>query len=191
MPIKILALCGSSQANSLNGKLLATAMNWLKARELVVTQLDLAALNLPIYHAELDAAGDPPEGVMTLQLALREHHAILLASPEYNGFFTPLLKNAVDWASRTRAGQSNPFAGKIAALLAASPGVLGGIRGLPMTRLLLANLGAVVIAQQMSLPRAHEAFAAQGELLDARQQQMLEGVLGELLEMSRRQSASI
>jgi NAD(P)H-dependent FMN reductase len=92
-----------------------------------------------------------------------------------------LLKNAIDWASRPQAGKPSPFTGQVAALLAASPGGLGGIRGLPALRQLLSNLGVLVIPGQMSLPNASDAFAATGNLLNAAQQQMLEKVVSELL----------
>jgi chromate reductase len=181
MQLKLLALCGSSRTDSVNGRLLNTAIEFTKTRDVEVTRLDLRELSLPIYDGDLEASSGLPAGCIALKQALLEHQALLIASPEYNGFFTPLLKNAIDWASRPQAGQPSPFTGKVAGLLAASPGALGGMRGLPAVRLLLVNLGVLVTAGQMSLPRAHEAFDAQGKLLDASQQQMLERVLQELL----------
>lgn len=181
MQTKLLALCGSSRKDSVNGQLLTAALRYVKTCDVAITRLDLRELALPIYDGDLEASAGLPAGCLTLRQALFEHHALLIVSPEYNGFFTPLLKNAIDWASRPQPGLPSPFAGKVAALLAASPGALGGIRGLPAVRLLLNTLGVLVTAGQMSLPRAHEAFDAQGQLRDASQQQMLERVIKELL----------
>jgi NAD(P)H-dependent FMN reductase len=96
----------------------------------------------------------------------------VIASPEYNGSVTPVLKNALDWVSRS-APNEPPLAayrGKVAALVSASPGALGGLRGLGHLRDILGNIGVIVLPDQVAVPKAHEAFAADGSLLDARQQ---------------------
>jgi NAD(P)H-dependent FMN reductase len=184
MQIKLLAISGSSRQGSVNKRLLDAAANAARALGAEVTCLDLRTLFLPLYDGDLETAEGLPEGCIALKKALAEHDALLIASPEYNGFFSPLLKNAIDWASRPHNGQPSPFSGKLAGLLAASPGALGGIRGLPAVRQLLSNLGVLVIAGQMSLPRAHEAFDSQGALLDKDQNQMLERMLSELLTLA-------
>lgn len=183
MPVKLLAFSGSSRQDSLNGKLLAATVQDARAAGATVTELDLRALALPIYDGDLEDGAGLPAGCLVLKQALREHEALLIASPEYNGFFSPLLKNAIDWASRPQEGQASPFAGKAAALLAASPGSLGGIRGLPALRILLSNLGVLVVPGQMSLPYAGEAFDQEGRLASAAQREMLQRVVGELLQL--------
>jgi chromate reductase len=181
MQIKLLAVSGSSRQGSVNKRLLDAAVSALRTTGAEVTCIDLRMLALPLYDGDLEAAEGLPAGCIALKKALAEHDVLLIASPEYNGFFSPLLKNAIDWASRPQDGQSSPFTGKVAGLLAASPGALGGIRGLPAVRQLLSNLGVLVTPGQMSLPRAHEAFDAQGALLDKGQSQMLERMLSELM----------
>jgi NAD(P)H-dependent FMN reductase len=181
MQIKLLAISGSSRQGSVNLRLLNAAATLARALGAEVTCLDLRTLALPLYDGDLEAAEGLPAGCIELKKALVKHDALLIASPEYNGFFSPLLKNAIDWASRPHDGQPSPFSGKLAGLLAASPGALGGIRGLPAVRQLLSNIGVLVIPGQMSLPRAHEAFDARGALLDKGQNQMLERILNELL----------
>ena len=144
MPIKLLAISGSSRQGSVNKRLLDAAVNTARALGAEVSCLDLRTLALPLYDGDLEAANGLPEGCTALKKALVEHDALLIASPEYNGFFSPLLKNAIDWASRPQGSQPSPFTGKLAGLLAASPGALGGIRGLPTVRQLLSNLGVLV-----------------------------------------------
>ena len=190
MQIKVLAISGSSRQGSFNTRLLEAAISAARAQgvevsEVIITQLDLRTLELPLYDGDLEAASGLPEGAIVLKNALAAHHAVLIASPEYNGFFSPLLKNAIDWASRPQAGQPSPFGGKVGALLAASQGALGGIRGLPAVRQLLSNLGMLVIPGQMALPSAQKAFDTAGGLLDPAQQQMLERVVIELLNTAR------
>jgi chromate reductase, NAD(P)H dehydrogenase (quinone) len=182
MKIRILACSGSSRQDSVNARLLGVAIETATALGAEVTRLDLRTLALPLYDGDLEATAGLPEACLALKRTLIEHHALLIAAPEYNGFFTPLLKNAIDWASRPQKGQPSPFAGKIAALLAASPGALGGIRGLAATRLLLTNLGVLVTPTQMALPVAHEAFDAAGRLRGAAQKDLLDKVVRELLE---------
>ncbi|MFZ4536052.1 NADPH-dependent FMN reductase [Propionivibrio sp.] len=181
MKTRLLAISGSSRKDSVNKRLLDAAVAIARKQGAEVTVLDLRALALPLYDGDLEAASGLPEGAVRLKQAIREHHALLVASPEYNGFFTPLLKNAIDWATRPQEGFSSPFTGKTAALLAASPGALGGIRGLPALRVLLSGIGVLVTPGQMSLPLAQQAFDEQGALLNAQQHKMLEGVVSELL----------
>lgn len=189
MSLKLLAISGSSRKDSVNGKLLAAAVRSVRASGAEVaeiTQLDLRALALPIYDGDLEDSAGLPAGCLALKQALREHDALLVASPEYNGFFSPLLKNAIDWASRPQEGVPSPFTGKVAALLAASPGALGGIRGLPAVRLLLSNLGVLVTPGQMSLPNAPGAFDDAGQLVSVQQREMLARVVEELLTVATR-----
>lgn len=185
MPVKLLAISGSSRQGSVNMRLLNTAVDVARTLGAEVTCLDLQTLALPLYDGDFEATSGLPDSCITLKTALATHDALLIASPEYNGFFSPLLKNAIDWASRPLDGQSSPFTGKVAALLAASPGALGGIRGLPAVRQLFSNLGVLVTPGQMSLPRAHEAFDAQGTLQNKAQREMLEGVVSDLLATAR------
>lgn len=181
MTIKLLAISGSNRKGSINAQLLAAAVRSARTLGAEVTELDLRALDLPIYDGDLEDSAGLPSGCRTLKQALRDHDALLVASPEYNGFFSPLLKNAIDWATRPEDGQGSPFAGKVAGLLAASPGGLGGIRGLPALRQLLSNIGVLVCPGQMALPNAMSAFDDAGQLANAPQQQMLDQVIGELL----------
>ncbi len=188
MATRILAFSGSSRSGSFNVQLLSAAVGLARAKDAEVTVLDLRELALPLYDGDLEAANGLPDGAVRFKQAIREHDALLIASPEYNGFFTPLLKNAIDWATRphTSDGQrgANPFPGKAAALLAASPGALGGIRALPAVRILLSGIGVLVAPTQMSLPLASKAFDDQGQLLDASHQVILESMVAELFKIA-------
>ncbi|MDR0246313.1 MAG: NAD(P)H-dependent oxidoreductase [Burkholderia sp.] len=169
MSVKILAINGSSRRDSLNRKLLGIAANGATAAGAAVTFVRLAAFGLPIYDGDLEADEGIPAGVRDLQALLADHQGLLVATPEYNGGYTALLKNAIDWISRPRADGSSGvalFAGKAAALISASPGQLGGLRSQTGMRAVLDKLGMIVVPQSFSLGFAHEAFDADDQLKD-------------------------
>ena len=153
--------------------------------------LDLRALALPVYDGDLEAAQGVPDGAMALQAALLESDAVLLVTPEYNGFPTPLVINAFDWLSRIPATDQHPAglavtANKPAALLSTSPGPLGGLRAMNTLRQYLQMAFAMLVApRQYALGRAHEAFDEQGDLRDARAAQSVQGVLDALAVLAR------
>jgi NAD(P)H-dependent FMN reductase len=98
-----------------------------------------------------------------------DHDGFLIASPEYNSAFSPLLKNTLDWASRSESEDESPlvaFRGKTAGILATSPGGLGGIRGLILLRMVLGNLGVIVMPDQQAVPNGFQAFNDDGSMSD-------------------------
>jgi len=185
MSVRLLAFCGSARKESCNRRLLAAAVATARGDGATVTEFDLRSDLLPLYDGDLEAQHGLPAAARELKQLFAAHDGFLIASPEYNGFFPPLLKNALDWVSRPAPELPAPYAGKTAGLLAASPGALGGIRCLPHLRLLLSNLGVTVSPAQMALGRADQAFAADGRLADAAQQAMLEKAVAELIRLTK------
>jgi NAD(P)H-dependent FMN reductase len=93
---------------------------------------------------------------------------VLIATPEYNSQFPAVLKNAIDWASR-RENDEKPlaaFTGKVAAVMSASPGGFGGLRGQALLRSQLAYLGMVIVPARIGVGRAGDAFDSEGGLKD-------------------------
>ncbi len=170
VPVRLLAFCGSSRRGSWNRQLLAIATAGASQAGASVTLLDLKDLNLPIFDEDLEAEQGLPAGATGLKRLLRQHEGLLIACPEYNGSITPLLKNALDWASRPEPGNPpSAYSGLTAALFATSPGRLGGLRGLTPVREVLQNLGVLVLPQSVSIPSAADAFDEEGQLLDPHQ----------------------
>ena len=135
----------------------------------LVEVITLADYPLPIFDEDLEAASGMPEPAREFKAKLVAADGYLIATPEYNSAISGALKNAIDWASRTESDDEKPllaYKGKVAGLLAASPGALGGLRGLPVTRSILSNLQVLVVPEQFALSRAHQAFAEDGSLLD-------------------------
>jgi chromate reductase len=169
MQIKILALCGSARRDSLNQKLLDIAALGAVDAGAQVSQVRSPDFQLPIYDGDWEAEHGIPDRARALKALLAEHHALLAATPEYNGGYPALLKNALDWASRP--SKSDPtgvevFAGKIAAVVTASPGVLGGIRAQIALQISLNKLGVLVLPSSFALGLAHQAFDEQWRLKD-------------------------
>lgn len=174
---RILALAGSLRAGSYNRRVLAVAADGARAAGADVTGIDLRDFPLPVYDADLESASGLPEAALALKKRFRAAEGILVASPEYNSAISGTLKNVFDWVSRPAPGEKPLacFKGKVAALCAASPGALGGIRGLASVRVVLGNLGVVLLPDQVALPKAAEAFDAEGGLVDpARRKSLME-----------------
>lgn len=185
-PLRILAFAGSARRESLNRKLLAVAVQDAREAGAEVTLVDLNDFSLPLYHGDLeDEQGMPPDATRLVDL-ISSHPALLIASPEYNSFFTPLLKNTIDWCTRA---DENPFAGRVAAVISASPGVYGGVRSAQHLRHLLLHLGCHLVPAQCSVSKADQAFAPDGRLTDTRALKHVQTVVRELLATTKRFAA--
>ena len=182
-PIRLLIVAGSERAGAYSRSLARVAAAAARRDGCDVTEFDLRALALPLYDGDLEHASGVPASALRLRDALLAYDALLLVTPEYNGFPTPLVLNAFDWMSRIPAtapggGGLAATAGKPAALLSSSPGPLGGLRSMNLLRQYLqGNFAMIVVPQQFALGRAGEAFDEAGALRDAKSQQVVEGVL--------------
>jgi len=178
----ILAFSGSARDGSFNKKLIPIAAAGIEAAGMKCTVIDLRDYPLPLYDGDLEAADGLPANAARLRELFAAHAGLLLACPEYNSSITPLLKNTIDWV--TRSPEATPdlsgFQGKLAALMAASPGPLGGLRGLAVVRSLLSNIGCTVIADQVTIRQAATAFDPDGAFVDARYSERVR-VLGQTL----------
>ena len=171
-PPAILGFAGSTRKESYNKKLVQIALQGAEAAGARVTFLDLRDLPMPLYDGDLEEASGIPENARQFKALLKSHQGLLIASPEYNSSMSAVLKNAIDWASRPEDGEAPLacFNDKVCALMSTSPGALGGLRGLVPVRMLLGNIGVLVLPDQMAIPKAMEAFTPEGALNDPRQQ---------------------
>ncbi len=178
---RVLVFAGSTRSDSVNRKLAKLAAQKLGDTGIPVTLIELRDYPMPLYDGDLEAEG-MPTGVTAFQELMRAHDALVIASPEFNGSFSALLKNVVDWVSLPvdDEGPTALFQGKTAALLSASPGRSGGQRGLRHLRELLEMVGVTVIARQLTVGKAANAFTEDGELAQAQDQKNLKLVLDEL-----------
>ena len=173
---KILAFAGSARKDSLNKKLLKIAVEGAQAAGGDVTLVDLADFELPLFSQDLENEMGMPDIAGKFKRLMIAHDGFLIASPEYNSAFSPLLKNTIDWASRSESDDEPPlmaYRGKTAAILATSPGGLGGMRGLVMLRMLLGNLGVIVFPDQQAVPNGFKAFNDDGSMSDPEQEKRI------------------
>ena len=177
-PPRVLAFAGSTRGGSFNKRLVKIAAVGVESAGVSCTLIDLRDYPLPLYDADLEAESGLPGNAVALKDLFLSHQGLLISSPEYNGCISPLLKNAIDWVSRSTEASSDlsPFRGKVAAIMAASPGPLGGLRGLAILRSLLGNIGCTVISDQVTVHHAHESFSPDGSLTDAKQQSQVEAL---------------
>ncbi len=179
---KILAFAGSLRSASYNKKLARVAADCARAAGADVTYLDLRDLPLPVFDEDLEAQAFPQNATKLKEL-LKSHDGFLMACPEYNSSITAALKNAIDWASRERPNEKPLacFDGKVAGLLSTSTGALGGLRGLVVVRMLLANIRVIVLPDQVAIPQAQQAFNEAGALVDPKRQAAVEKLAGSLV----------
>ncbi|MCA9096077.1 MAG: NAD(P)H-dependent oxidoreductase [Planctomycetaceae bacterium] len=182
--VRVLAFSGSLRKDSFNQKLVRIASEAAKQAGAEVTLINLCDYPLPVFDQDLEAAG-VPENVRKLKELFLSHDGLLIASPEYNSSVTAALKNAIDWVSRGAPGEPAvaAFRGKVAAIMSASTGALGGLRGLVHLRSILGNIQVLVLPDQVSVSGAGEAFDDLGGLQDPKRQQGIEGLGTRLVEV--------
>ncbi len=198
----ILIFAGSSRVQSFNRKLAKEAARLVREAGARPTYIELQELNIPLYNADLETRGTPRD-VIALKEMLHTHAGWIIASPEYNGSYTALLKNTLDWASSpAKAGPEcsedeaenwknglKPFSGKVVGLMSASPGALGGLRSLDHLAPLLRNLQCWLTPQQFALNKATDAFDAQGHIKEPATVQRVKAVVDQVIFAAQRLSA--
>jgi chromate reductase, NAD(P)H dehydrogenase (quinone) len=188
MKPSVLVLAGSTRRESYNKRLARVAAAALEEAGAHVTLLDLRDLPMPLYDGDLEAAHGLPENARRLKDLFKSHPALLIASPEYNGSVTAVLKNAIDWASRAEPGEPSlaAFSGKVAAVISASPGALGGLRSTTHLRAILGAIGVLVLPDHLALSRAADAFDADGALADPARRETLAALARRLVQVTER-----
>jgi chromate reductase len=190
MPVpKILVIPGSLRARSYNARLAALATKELTLADADVTRISLEDYPLPIYDADLAEKSGPPHHAVKLKQLMSAHQGVFIASPEYNASITPLIKNTIDWISAVRERGEPPLAAyqnRVFALGGASPRSSGAVQSLLALRQVLAvGCRALVIAEQLTVPNADQAFDEMDELKDARIAAQLKLVARKLVDTAR------
>ncbi|MPM71400.1 NAD(P)H-dependent FMN reductase [bioreactor metagenome] len=184
--MQILIFAGSTRQDSYNRKLAKVAASIAEQQGAQPSLLELSDYDIPLYNADLEAQGTPAD-VIRLKQAMHSHAAWIVCSPEYNGSYPALLKNAIDWASSPVKGDAQwsdgvlPFRNKVVGMASASPGGLGGLRAQSHLAALLLNLECWVAPRSHAVSHAAEAFDAQGHLLRAQNQQGMEALVQQVL----------
>jgi chromate reductase, NAD(P)H dehydrogenase (quinone) len=175
---KILAFAGSTRVDSFNKKLVKIAAASAMESGADVTVIDLRDFAMPLYDGDLEQKEGLPSNARKLKDLMLSHQGFLISSPEYNSSISGVLKNMIDWVSRPSEGEEPLacFKGKVAGIMSASPGGLGGLRGLVHVRAILENISVLVIPDQIAIARAHEVFDANGTLKDKKQEDQVKRI---------------
>lgn len=184
--VRVLAFSGSLRRGSWNQRLVACAARGAEAAGGEVEVISLRDYPMPLFDEDLEAGGTP-EAALAFKAKMMGADGVLIASPEYNGSLSGALKNAIDWATRPAAGEAPlaAFRGKVCGLMSASPGGLGGIRGLLHLRPLLGNIMMHVLPEQHALGGAAGAFDDAGMLTDEGVRGKVEGIGARVVEVAR------
>lgn len=184
--MKILIFAGSTRRDSYNRKLAHAAAGIARELGATPTVLELSDYDIPLYNADLEAEGTPAD-VIRFKQQLHAHPAWLICSPEYNGSYPALLKNALDWASSPVKADPQwsdgvlPFRGKVVGMASASPGSMGGLRAQSHLAPLLLNLECWVAPRSHAVSLASEAFDAAGNLQRLQNRQGMQALVEQIL----------
>ena len=180
-PLNVLGICGSLRQASYNAAALLVAQALAPDVGMRITMADIA--DLPLYNEDLRTAHFPPP-VERLRAQIQAADALLFVTPEYNYSVPGVLKNAIDWASRP---PDQPFAGKPAAIMGASPGVIGTGRAQYHLRQILVCVDALPLNKpEVMIGVAHERFDADGQLVHAATREHLGRLLSALASWTQR-----
>lgn len=166
-PPKILSFSSSTRKDSFNKKIVKIACEGARSAGVETNYIELKDFAMPLYDGDLETEKGLPENAKKLKKLFIEHDALLIGNAEYNSSITGVWKNTIDWLSRQETQDEPPlipFKNKIAVLISASPGLLGGTRSLMDTRNILENIGVTVLPNTRSLIKADEAFDEHGKL---------------------------
>lgn len=181
---KIMVIAGSLRKGSFNKKLARVAAEVAIKAGAEVTLVELNDFNLPLYHGDDEEKNGLPEGAKRLKQLMITQDGFIFSSPEYNSSLSGVFKNAIDWVSRPEKSDTSSlvaFRGKTAAVMSASPGALGGLRGLVHLRAILGNINVLVLPEQFTISKADEAFHDDGSFKDPKQREKLEAVVNALV----------
>lgn len=185
---KVLIFAGSAREASLNKKLARIATRCVADAGGEATFVDLRDFPIPLYDGDLETREGMPPFAQKLRELFVAHQGLLIASPENNGSVTALLKNTIDWLSRDFEGRSGfePYRGKVAAIMGASPGGFGAISSLSHLRPILTKLTVMVIPEQVTVSKADQAFTDDGSFVEERNLKAVAAVAKRLVEVTSR-----
>jgi chromate reductase len=184
--MRLLVFAGSTRLQSFNRKLANVTAAMAREAGASVTHIELGDFDVPMYNADLEAEGTPPDVLRLKQLTF-DHPAWIICAPEYNASYPALLKNTLDWISspvKSDPAWTDGFKstrGKVVGMLSASPGALGGLRSQSHLAPLLLNLQCWVAPTNHALGRVADAFDAQGHLVDERARKNVRSVIEQVL----------
>lgn len=180
-PIRILAIAGSLREASFNRQLLKAACLMLDRPGVEIDVVDLRDFQFPPFNEDEEKITGMPPQVLAFKDRIRLADGLVLASPEFNGSVPGAFKNTIDWASR----KDNPFQGKVAAVMATSPGHFGARDVLKHLRDILNYLQVLVLPFAVAVPFSHQAFRPDGGLVDGKIEQFVQNQMDDVVRLAK------
>jgi NAD(P)H-dependent FMN reductase len=182
--LKILAFWASSRKNSCNKMLIQIATKFLKGLAFGINEIDLKDYPLPFYDPNIKETDEFPINVKKIRNMIISSDVWLIAAPEYNYSMPAILKNLIDWASRSEKNEAtrDAFRNKKVILMSASGGPDGGAYLLNHLKEVMQIVGCNVISNKIAIPSSHTAFNNEGNLIDKTLNKLVESELSKLLD---------
>ncbi|MFD2444627.1 NADPH-dependent FMN reductase [Bacillus sp. CGMCC 1.16607] len=185
--LKVVGICGSLRKNSINKDLLLYLSKLLPENYM----FELGDLSeVPLYNTDLEE--DLPIAVKNLAEKIKNADVVIISSPEYNSSITGVLKNALDWISRPVTG--TPLSNKLAAIIGATPGMLGTVRGQLHLREILYAMNAQLIRRpEVLISQAPSKINDMGEIIDEKTVSIMDNLVLAIIEEveKKRESTAI
>lgn len=178
MTHNILTISGSIRDGSYNTRLALLMGEKLRALGAELEDIDLADYPMPVLMED----DDVPQTAIELGQKFATADAVFIATPEYNGSLTPLMKNTIDWLSLSKTGS---YKHAIFGLGAVSTGRLSGIMALSHLRDILGKMGALMAPTTLSVANAKQAFDTDGELTDTVQKSRADQLAQQMMTIAR------
>ena len=186
--LKILVIPGSLRTGSHNARLAAAAAYEFAQADVDVTRISLGDFPLPIYDGDLQSKSGVPKNAVNLKRMIGAHHGVVIVTPEYNSSVPPLVKNTIDWVTRVQDLQETRgqvFRDRPFAIAAASENRLGGARVLAALRLILTACHSTVVANQLALSFADQAYDDTDRLKHPADIEALKALVRQLIDIAQ------
>ena len=181
----IVGVSGSARAGSFNRLVLDHALNHAKSLGAEVEIVQMDADTFPNYCEDLESKEGRPAALDEIRRLCVRADGFIIASPEYNGGPTGILKNFIDWVSRpSEHAPGVPFREKPVGLLSVSPGRLGGIKGIQCLRMILSHLGMHISGKEFAFALAKEK-TKDGKITDEFMAGEVDAVAARLVELTQ------
>lgn len=176
---RALIFAGSLRENSYNKQLAQRAAETVRKMGAQATVVDLKDFPMPFYDGDLESKEGMPKNAKKLRDLMIASDLVVISTPEYNHSIPGVLKNTLDWLSRSPEGRGSTeaFKGKKFAIMSAAAGQSGGANALKHLRTVIEDCGGIVLEQQLSVPRVYEPGVLDSELVKMGLQSEIESAI--------------
>ena len=177
--MRIEIISGSPRVNSVTRRVAINLKNWLDSNtDHEANIIDMKDWDLPPVQSVFVSVDRTPEEFKPLAERIFKAEAIILVTPEYNGSYSPAMKNLLDHFPKQH---HKPFG-----IVTASPGAFGGIRASQQLLQLIPSLFGIASPYMLIVPAVDKKFSPDGDLLDESFQNSVHNFITEFLWLGER-----